>query len=142
MNKISIEDQLEKDEIIQTTIGYSMYPMLINRKTLVKIKKVDYKLDKYDLPLYKRKDQYVIHRIIEVRENSYIIRGDNTYVNEIVPFNGVIGIVDAFYRKGKWYSIENKNYKRYIYLWSKTYCIRKILVNIKRKISSWKRRQH
>ena len=98
MNKISIEDQLEKDEIIQTTIGYSMYPMLINRKTLVKIKKVDYKLDKYDLPLYKRKDQYVIHRIIDVRENSYIIRGDNTYVNEIVPFNDVIGIVDAFYR--------------------------------------------
>ena len=40
MNKISIEEQLEKGEIIQTTIGYSMYPMLINRKTLVKIKKL------------------------------------------------------------------------------------------------------
>lgn len=141
MNKVSIEEQLNKEDLIQTTIGYSMYPMLVNRKTLVRIKKTNKKLKVYDLPLYKRKNQYVIHRIIDVKEDYYLIRGDNTYTMERIPFNNVIGIVEAFYRKGKWYSVENRWYKCYVVSWNKIYYLRKVVVMLKRKIGSWKRKQ-
>lgn len=139
MNKTSIEEQLKQGVVIQTTVGYSMYPLLIHRKTLVKIEKVNEELQIGDLPLYKRKDQYVIHRIIGVNNGYYKIRGDNTYIIEQVNKEAVLGKVIEIYRKGKWFSVNNQKYQFYSKVWMKIYGLREKVVKIKRRIGRWKR---
>ena len=140
MNKTSIEEQLKQGIVIQTTVGYSMYPLLIHRKTLVKIEKINEELQISDLPLYKRKDQYVIHRIIGVNNGYYQIRGDNTYTIEQVNKEAVIGKVIEIYRNGKWFSVNNQSYKAYSKVWMKTYGLREKVVKVKRRIGRWKRK--
>ena len=112
----SIEENLAQNGVhVSTTSGYSMYPMLRDRRDRVVILPVDGKrLKRYDLPLYKRPNgKYVLHRILRVKEDHYIIRGDNTYQLERVPFDWVIGYVDEFYRNGKHVSAASRSYRLY-----------------------------
>ena len=75
---IHIEDILnERGFYISTTVGTSMYPMLRNRRDTVVIRPVTGKLKKYDIPLYRRGDDYVLHRIIGNSEQGYVICVDN-----------------------------------------------------------------
>ena len=116
----SIEIALqEKGEIVTSTAGTSMYPMLRNKRDMVVIKKVDRKLKRHDVPVYRLKSgKIVMHRILKVTENGYIIRGDNLYKNEYnVTDDIIIGMLKAFYRNGKFYDCEtSKKYKLYV-LW-------------------------
>ena len=100
----NIENQLaEQGYYVSTTVGWSMWPMLRNRRDRVIVLPVGKeRLKKYDLPLYRRPDgKYVLHRIIGVRDGEYIIRGDNTYIKEHVPDEWVIGYVSEFYRANR-----------------------------------------
>ena len=49
---------------VSTTSGVSMYPMLRNRRDTIIVKPPTAPLKKYDVPLYRRGDDYVLHRII------------------------------------------------------------------------------
>ena len=49
-----------------TTVGYSMYPLLRDRRDNIVVRPCNGRLKKYDVPLYKRGDEYVLHRIIKV----------------------------------------------------------------------------
>ena len=81
MSKSSFEEELDKKGIlVYTNKGNSMYPLIRQGKDVLIIKKCNTRLKKMDVPLYKRESgQYVLHRIIKVNENDYVIRGDNTY---------------------------------------------------------------
>ena len=97
----TIEQQIaENGFYISTTVGVSMRPMLRNRRDRVIIRSTDGgRLSKWDLPLYKRPDgKYVLHRVIEVRDGYYVIRGDNTYAKEHVPDDWIVGVMTEFYR--------------------------------------------
>ena len=111
----SIKQQLaENGFFVSTTSGFSMWPMLRDRKDRVIIKPIgEGRLKRLDLPLYLRPDGvYVLHRVIGVRDGYYVIRGDNTYVKEKIPDAWIIGYVTEFYRgerhvstNGRWYRI-------------------------------------
>ena len=107
----------ENGEFLAFTKGPSMRPMLRQGKDIVVIKKPDTGLKANDVPLYKRVnyDFLVLHRILKVRENDYIIRGDNTYNLEYVPKDYVIGVLKGFYRNGKYYDC-NKSRIYHIYV--------------------------
>ena len=129
----SIEESLRENGMhVSTTSGYSMMPMLKDRRDRVILRPVEEQpLRRYDLPLYKRPDgKYVLHRIIKVCDGYYIIRGDNTYVNEKIPFEWVIGYVTEFYRKGRHVSADSKRYRFYAAFWHFIYPLRLL----KRKI--------
>ena len=129
----SIEESLRENGMhVSTTSGYSMMPMLKDRRDRVILVPVEEQpLRRYDLPLYKRPDgKYVLHRIIKVCDGYYIIRGDNTYVNEKIPFDWVIGYVTEFYRKGRHVSANSKRYRFYAAFWHFIYPLRLL----KRKI--------
>ena len=75
---LHIEDALnEKGVYVSTTSGVSMYPMLRNRRDTIIVKPPTAPLKKYDVPLYRREDDYVLHRIIGKDDRGYIICGDN-----------------------------------------------------------------
>ena len=88
---------------VSTTVGMSMWPLLKNRRDRIVIRPVgDRELRRGDVPLYRRPDgKYVLHRILRVKEDHFVIRGDNTYALERVPKEWVIGYLAEFYRKGK-----------------------------------------
>ena len=123
----SIEENLAQNGFhVSTTSGYSMYPMLRDRRDRVVILPTDGKrLKRYDLPLYKKPNgKYVLHRILRVKKDHYVIRGDNTYRLERIPFDWVIGYVDEFYRKGKHVSVSSRAYRLYASFWHFIYPVR------------------
>ena len=102
-SKKSIDDVLSENGIfVSTTVGLSMYPMLRNRKDTIMIERYQGRLKKYDVPLYRSGSRYVLHRIIEVRSDSYVIRGDNCYVNEYgITDEQILGVLTGIYRGTK-----------------------------------------
>ena len=116
MNNISYRELLEtKDYYIATPIGTSMMPLIRARIDTVKLVKPNRELKKYDVILYQRKDNtYVLHRIIKVKKNSYVLCGDNQFTKEYnVTFDMVIGVMDGFFRGEEYISNDNIEYIKY-----------------------------
>ena len=123
----NIEQQLRDEGFyVSTTVGYSMMPMLRDRRDRVILQaKGEERLKKWDLPLYRYPNgKYVLHRIIDVKDGYYIIRGDNTFVKEKVPEEWILGYVTEFYRKGKHVSADAKVYRFYAAFWQRIYFLR------------------
>ena len=75
-----IEDSLEKHGIFASrTRGTSMWPVFRTHRDTVYIVKPEGKLRPRDIALYTSPDgRYIMHRVIRVKKDEYIIRGDNT----------------------------------------------------------------
>lgn len=100
--------------------GASMLPMLSNDGDRVEIKKATEPLKKYDLPLYRRVDgQFVLHRVVKKPENGvYTMCGDNQWQLERgINHSQIVGVVTAFERKGKKYTVDNVGYRVYCRVW-------------------------
>ena len=97
INYTNLEEVLDKEGyVIKDFNGYSMYPTFLKDDLLVIIKTNTYNL--YDIVLYKREDKYVAHRIIDIKDNFYIIRGDNTVNDEYIPKEQILGVISSIYR--------------------------------------------
>ena len=123
---MTFEDILARDgKLVYKTRGVSMEPMLRQNRDLVVIRVPSSRLKKYDVALYKRGDNYVLHRVVGVGDGHYQIRGDNTYTLEIVPDSAVIGVLDGFQRKGRQISADDRGYQTYVCLWDTVYPLRR-----------------
>lgn len=133
--KFTIEEVLEKTGVyVGPTVGVSMLPMLKNRRDSVIVVKKTERLKPLDVALYKRGNDYVLHRVLEVKEWGYIIRGDNCYANENIPEDTVIGVLTEFYRKDKHVLCTNEKYLRYAKRRIATYPVRRVFFVIKQKL--------
>lgn len=121
-------------EIIFTITGSSMLPMLHHRRDKVcLVKPQEKRLKKYDLPLYVRQDgKYVLHRIVAVKPEGYVMAGDNQCVKEYpVLSSQVLGVVKGFWRNGKYISCEKFWYQVYCSLWVLGYPLRWVYLRSK-----------
>ena len=102
-----------------TPHGSSMLPMLRDGKDTVTLTKPQGKLKKYDIPLYQRpQGGYVLHRVVGENQKGYILCGDHqTALEKGVTDEQVIGVVCAFTRKGKEYTVTQTRYRLYARLW-------------------------
>lgn len=133
--KLKIEDAVaEQGVYIGPTVGVSMLPMLKNRRDTIVVKPKTERLNRLDVALYKRGDDYVLHRVLAPVEGGYIIRGDNCYADESVPEEAVFGVLTEFFRKDKHILCTDKKYLRYAERRVKTYRFRRFFVRIKWKI--------
>ncbi|MBQ6825467.1 MAG: hypothetical protein IJP34_02255 [Clostridia bacterium] len=121
-----IKSNIQKDGLVYSLIkGVSMRPMLKQGRDIVVIEAVsldDIKIN--DCLLYKREnyDFLPLHRVLKIKGETLIIRGDNTYKLEYVPKDYVVGRLKAFYRKGKYYDCEKSlKYKIYVFYNRATY---------------------
>ena len=64
---------------------------------------------------------------IDEENGVYLIRGDNTFKTERIPFDKIIGIMTSFNRNGKHFSVLDKGYLRYVRFWSFIYPIRYVI---------------
>lgn len=126
----NIEEQLrEQGYYVSTTVGYSMYPMLRDRRDRIVLRAVKEgeQLSRFDLPLYRRPNgNYVLHRIIGYEEGGYRIRGDNTYAVEHIPKAWILGVVTEFHRNGKKWSTDSRRYRFYARAWNAIYPLRSL----------------
>ncbi len=83
--------------------GVSMLPLMKEGDCNVRIVPPVFPLKKYEIPFYKRADgQFVLHRVIRVKKDGYLCRGDHQVVKEFpVTEDMVIGVADARIVKGK-----------------------------------------
>ena len=130
-----IEDVLaEKGVYVGPTVGVSMLPMLKNRRDTIIVRPKTQRLQRLDVALYKRGDDYVLHRVLAPVEGGYIIRGDNCYSDEAVPEEAVFGVLTEFFRKDKHYLCTDEKYIKYAEKRIKTYKRRRFFVMWKTKM--------
>jgi hypothetical protein len=137
MNKSTFEDQLAQNgKLIYTNKGDSMMPLIKQDRDLLIIEPVHGRLKKYDVPLYKRDSgQYVLHRILKVRKNDYVICGDNRWIKEYgIQDRHIIGVLTAVVRNGKEVSVNDWKYKLYVHLWCDLFPIRAFIVHVINKL--------
>ena len=141
-NVKKIEDVLrEKGVYVGPTVGSSMQPMLKNRRDTVVVRPNVGRLKPLDVALYKRGKDYVMHRVISVLDDGYMIRGDNCYYDEIVAETDVLGVLTEFYQKDKHCTCLDKKYIRYSKRRVKNYPFRLFFAKVKGKIRRIFRKQ-
>ncbi|MBQ9923895.1 MAG: S26 family signal peptidase [Clostridia bacterium] len=115
--KMTFEEVLEREgRLVYTNVGISMLPLLRQGKDLFVVeKRGPERLRAGDVVLYRRPpNQYVLHRIVEVREREYVILGDNCVNREYGITDGdILGILTGVVRDGKLHTVTEKWYRLY-----------------------------
>ena len=120
MNKSSFEEVLARDgRLVYTNVGDSMLPLIRQGRDLLVIEPPKGRLKQYDIPLYRRDSgQYVLHRILAVREDSYVLCGDNRWSKEYgVTDRQIIGVLTGLVRDGKERRLTGWKYRLYVFFW-------------------------
>lgn len=134
MNNSTFEKEIQKNgKFIYTNVGNSMMPLIRQGRDVLIISKVNGRLKRYDVPLYKRDSgQYVLHRILKVRENDYVICGDNRADKEYgITDNHIIGVLTGIIRNGKEITVTDCKYKIYVHLWCDCFPLRAFIIRIR-----------
>ena len=120
----------EQGQLVYTNVGDSMYPLIKPRDLLV-IKKVTQPLKKNDIPLYKRDSgQYVLHRIVKIKNGEYFICGDNrSHIERGIFDRHIIGVLTDIVRDGWTIPVNSNEFKSYV----KLLPLRRSIIRIKNK---------
>ena len=138
MNKATFDEIIERDgRLIYTNKGDSMLPLIKEGRDLLVIEKTNGR------PLYKRDTgQYVLHRIVKVRQNDYVICGDNRANMEYgITDRHIIGVLTAVIRNGKELSVNSTKYKLYVYLWYLLFPFRFVFIKAQNLIRRIKKKR-
>ncbi len=137
IDTFSAEDVLKsKGYFSKTVVGISMQPLLKGRRDSVIVENITAPLKKYDVVLFRRGEKLVLHRIVKIKKDYYIIRGDNCIQNEVVYENQILGIMTTFVRNGKQCSVNDRLYRLYSVVCPMFYAFN--FLRIKAKYILWK----
>ena len=95
--------------------GTSMLPLIHQGIDSVVISPVKEPLKKYDVPLYRRDNgQFVLHRIVGVNKDGYIMCGDNQVLREYgITDAHIIGVLEEIHTPDKIIKVSDRDYIRY-----------------------------
>ena len=140
----SIKEILDKTGLYTgLTMGNSMEPLIHQQRDNIIVVKNKERLKKYDVPVYLTKSgKYVMHRIIKVCDDHYVIVGDNRTEREYVTDDMICGVLAGFYKNGKRYvdCQKSKSYKLYSKVWVALLPVRPALQLVNRGVNFIKRR--
>ena len=135
MNKITYREYLEEHgELTFSNVGVSMLPMLKQGRDLFTLaRKTEDRCHKYDVVLYLSSGgDYVLHRVVKVRECDYVILGDNCLNKEYgITDEDILGVLTRFVHRGKEYSVEHRGYRLYAAVWYTIYPLRRFFKKLK-----------
>ena len=98
--------------------GNSMWPTLKNKGQSVIVQAKKERLKPMDVALYRRADgKNVLHRVIKVVNDGYIICGDSQFVLENVREDQVYGVMTGFYRGKKYVETSDPAYVKKVEKW-------------------------
>ena len=154
MRKDSIEEILAREgRLIYSNVGDSMLPLIRQGQDLLVIErpkewdevdragaKTVQKLKRFDIPLYRRDNSsvYVLHRVLAIRRNDYVLCGDNRWHREYgITDKNIVGRLTAVVRNGKELPLSGWRYGLYVLLWCRLFFLRALLL----KCSAFVRRK-
>lgn len=122
--------------LVYTNVGTSMMPLLRQGRDVMEIrKKGEERCKKYDAVLYKVRGRYILHRILEVRENDYVIVGDNCFRKEYgITDQQILGVLTGVVRDGRHISVTDRKYQCYVHLWCDFYPVRAAILYTKAQL--------
>ena len=145
MNKaLSLEDYLrENGTLTYSNVGTSMLPLLRQGRDLLILQaKTPARCKVGDVVLFRRASgQLVLHRIVAVRAEDYVLRGDNCTGDEPGVMDAdILGVMTGFVRNGKRRGVDVPGYRFYTACILRTAKLRiplvKALRRLKRKFRS------
>ncbi len=117
MEPIAYEELLKREgRVVTHVVGNSMLPLLFNRESIVVVEDVKRVPPRRgDVVLYKTGGVYILHRVLRVKPEGFLIRGDNTWSLEYVPKAALLATMTGFYRhaQGRFVSRESVLYHLY-----------------------------
>lgn len=111
-----MQEQIENGgEVKFSPKGISMLPLIKEGRDSVILKKAPDHLKKYDVVLYRRANgDFVLHRVVGAKKNSYIMCGDNQYTYEKdVSKDSILAIMTGLYQGDEYISVTDKEYISY-----------------------------
>ena len=83
-----------------------------------------------------KKETYALHRVIKIENGTFTMRGDGNplWMKETFTEKDIVGIADAFIRKGKQVSTSSRKWRCYSAFWKAMTPMRRILLAIYRRI--------
>ena len=91
--------------------------------------------------LYKRGDHYILHRILSVRNDGYVICGDHNYRREYdITDPDIIGVLTGVIRDGKEIPVTDKRYRWYVHIWCDLFYIRAGILFVKARAARLRRK--
>ena len=138
MEPAAYEELLRQNGVVIThVVGTSMLPLLRDRESIVIVEAIDRMPPRCgDVVLYKMGETYILHRVLRIKSDEYLIRGDNTWVKEHIPKDALLATMTGFYRhpESKLVSRNNATYRLYVLVLPEIRLIRRVGSKIKRTI--------
>ena len=128
--------------LVYTVVGMSMLPLLKQRHDIVEIRPGSgQRYQKYDVVLYKSAGRYVLHRILKVRPDDYVIAGDhNTFLEYGITDEQILGKMTRIIRDGEDIPLDGLRYRMYVHLWCDFYPVRAAILRTKAFLRRAKRK--
>ena len=117
--KSDYKTELEKNGTLAfVPAGNSMWPTLKNRRqSVIVVKKIE-RLKPFDVAFYQRENgSFVLHRIMEVTPEGYLVCGDSQLSIEKVKEEQVFGVMIGFYRGKKYIDVSLSSHVKRIKRW-------------------------
>lgn len=113
--------------------GTSMLPLLVEGRDSVVLVIPDKELRRGDIIFYRRENgQYVLHRIVGVEPDGFVLCGDNqTVLERGIGASQVIGVVKDIFRGEQRVRQEEIGYRCYLILW-RSFLLRRIYFKLRR----------
>lgn len=135
----------EKGFLVYTNVGISMMPLLRQRRDIIEIRPLFGRAHKYDVVLYKFDEKYILHRVLKVQPNGYVICGDHNIRREYgITDDMILGVMTRVIRDGKSIYPTDWKYKLYVHLWCDFYPIRAVILYVQllihaagRRVKEW-----
>ncbi len=136
MESIAYEALLKRDgKVITHVVGNSMRPLLFDRASIVVVEDAARVPPRRgDVVLYKTGGTYILHRVLRVKPEEYLIRGDNTWRLEHVPKTALLATMTGFYRRPESRLTGRKN------VFYRLYCLALPGVRLARRVSGLMKR--
>ena len=118
--------------------GRSMWPTIKNGKHSVVIAKKAERLAPYDVALFLRGNGApVLHRVVEVLPDGYLMQGDGLTYTEKIDEDSVIGVLQGFYKGKRFIDASDEKHLKKVRRWYKSKVIRPIRLyfyNLKNRV--------
>ena len=140
MSKSTFEEEIRcKGKLYYKSVGDSMEPLIRQGRDILIISAAEGRLKKYDVPLHKRDSgQYVLHRILKVRKDDYVICGDNRWQKEYgITDRHIIGVLTGIICNGREISVADRKYRLYVHIWCDFFCVRAFILRVKHYMKRW-----
>lgn len=134
-----VESQLQQGNSVRFRVkGHSMFPLLRNDKdeVLLSALPVSSVPQLHDIVLFRFKGKHILHRIISIQGDKYIIQGDGVYLSsEYCGLNDIVGVVTHICRpSGKVIPVGSIWLKNWFRIWFLFRFARRYLLAILRRV--------